>query len=654
MQNLLNDLSDLLKKDDRFVSDGKLIKNNVIEAALQVDPGLIKLLLSHKTFKKHFFTDVNGVYVFDKIEFQKFVSNKSFLKDSYTAFSNKIGLTTNDEFISERKEVVLSWPHKDCVLEGGQTKEDEKRDEIFWNETLAPDEIDRLLSPKVFTNFKKYDSKGEHKVNDISLEDNLIIKGNNLLALHSLLPIYRGRIKLIYIDPPYNTGNDSFKYNDRFNHSTWLTFMKNRLEVAHQLLSFDGCIFIQLDDNEVAYFKILCDEIFQRENYCNQISLETNSPFGYKSTSKNLFKQTSFILLYAKNKSLFNINKLLVERKYDPAYRFIFENISIAENKWTWKDLNSVVATSLSFKDKKEAISALGEDNFLNELANYALNNADRVFRTASVTGGAYKKREKTIKLSKKNKNKIIRHPSDDMDYMFIGGERVLFYKERLSTIDGEIVPASLLTDLWTDISVEGIAKEGGVVLERGKKPEQLIRRIIELSTKTNDIVLDFNLGSGTTCAVAQKLGRKYIGIEQLDYGDNDSVQRLINVINGDASGVSKAVGWKSGGSFVYSELAELNQMFVTQIKSAKTTKELKSIWSSIKKDGFISYKVNPTEIDKSISEFEELSIVDQKKFLIEVLDKNHLYVNYSEIDDKDYNISTDDKKLNKKFYSLK
>ena len=162
--------------------------------------------------------------------------------------------------------MVLAWPYKDCVLEGGQTKEDQKRDEIFWNETLAPDEIDRLLAPKVFTNFKKYDKNGEHALSgkekiDFSKE-NLIIKGNNLLALHSLYKRFAGQVKLIYIDPPYNTGSDSFQYNDNFNHSTWLTFMKNRLEVAKDLLSTGGIIFIQIDIREQPYLKVLCDEIF--------------------------------------------------------------------------------------------------------------------------------------------------------------------------------------------------------------------------------------------------------------------------------------------------------------------------------------------------------------------------------------------------------
>lgn len=231
---LFQELEKLLRLESKYCTeDGVLLKNAIVEAALAVRPDLIKLLLSHDALKKNFFTDVDGVLVFDKVKFQKFVMNKRFLPDSYTCFKNKIGLTNEDgEFLSESREVVLSWPYKDCMLEGGQTKEDAKRNEVFWNEILAPDEINRLTEPKILTNFKKYDLDGEHEVESVSTDDNLIIKGNNLLALYSLKKKYAGKVKLIYIDPPYNTGSDSFGYNDSFNHASWYTFMRNRFEIA--------------------------------------------------------------------------------------------------------------------------------------------------------------------------------------------------------------------------------------------------------------------------------------------------------------------------------------------------------------------------------------------------------------------------------------
>lgn len=221
MQNLLDDLRKLLKKDERLVSEDNLLKNKIVELALKLDKNLLKLLMSEKKFKGVFFVKIDKVLIFDKDKFLKFVSNKDFLPDSFTSFKNKIGLTTDEDYLAEKKEVVLSWPYKDCVLEGGMTKEDQKRDEIFWNEILAPDEISRLFDPKVFTNAKRIDKNGKHKLDKFKtdengdIKDNLIIKGNNLLALHSLKKSFAGQVKLIYIDPPYNRDAEVF-YNDSF------------------------------------------------------------------------------------------------------------------------------------------------------------------------------------------------------------------------------------------------------------------------------------------------------------------------------------------------------------------------------------------------------------------------------------------------------
>jgi len=310
MQNLLEDLTKLLSKEEKYTSEGRVLKNVIVEDTLKLEPMLIKILLSDKKIKNHFFQDVEGTYVFDKIKFQKFISNKQFLPDSYTAFKNKIGLTTDDEYITEKKDVVLSWPYKDCVLEGGQDKEDAKRDEIFWNESLAPDEIDRLLSPKVLTNWKKYDKNGEHTVEEVSEKDNLIIKGNNLLGLSSILKKYRGMVKLIYIDPPYNTDGaaNTFSYNNSFNHSSWLTFMKNRIELSKSLLSNDGVIIVAIDHFELFYLGILLDEVFNRENRMGVVSVVHNP--GGRQDDKFFPTAHENMLIYAKNIDFASIDTL--------------------------------------------------------------------------------------------------------------------------------------------------------------------------------------------------------------------------------------------------------------------------------------------------------------------------------------------------------
>ena len=207
------------------------------------------------------------------------------------------------------------------------------------------------------------------------------------------------------------------------------------------------------------------------------------------------------------------------------------------------------------------------------------------------------------------------------------------------------------MTDFWGDISWAGIANEGDVHLKEGKKPEALLKRIIELSTEENDVILDFFIGTGTTCAVAHKIGRQYIGVEQLDYGENSAVVRLKNVVNGDQTGISKEVNWQGGGDFVYMELMKLNETFVEKIQDAETTEELLSIWEEMKRNGFLSYRIDPRLFDENIEEFKTLDLEEQKKLLLEMLEYNGLYVNYSEIEDAIYNVSEEDKKLNKDFY---
>ena len=321
MKSLLKTLEVTLQSDDRLVIDGRLVKNKVVELALVIDEGLIDLLLSNESIKRHFFKEVSGVLVFDKVAFQSFVSNKQFLPNSYTAFKNKIGLTANNEYLTESKEVVLTWPYKDCVLEGGQTKEDQKRKEIFWNETLAPDEIDRLLAPKALTNFKKYDNDGEHEVDNISLNDNLIIKGNNLLALHSLKKQYTGKVKLIYIDPPYNTKGDAntFLYNNTFNHSSWLTFMKNRLEIAKSLMRSDGVISVAIDDEEYAHLKILCDDVFGRENFMGSLIIQIK-PSG-RTTDAYFATCHEYVLFYSKSIGKPKMNFFPLSEKQKSKYK---------------------------------------------------------------------------------------------------------------------------------------------------------------------------------------------------------------------------------------------------------------------------------------------------------------------------------------------
>jgi len=661
MQNLLEDLTKLLDSTGEFTDEnGNLLKNKVIENALKLEPSLLKLLLKNKSIKKHFFTEIDGIFVFDKIKFQNFVSNKQFLPDSYTAFKNKIGLVDESgDYISAKKDVALVWPYKDCVLEGGQEKEDQKRDEIFWNETLAPDEIDRLLDPKVLTNWKCFDEKGEHILNGSEAIDfnksNLIIKGNNLLVMHSLLERFAGKIKLIYIDPPYNIGGDSFRYNDRFNEASWLTFMKNRLQIAYKLLNEKGAIFIQIDHHELGQLILLMNELFGKENKVQIISVKAATPAGFKTVNPGPIDVTEYILFYTKYKPKMDFKKGYVPVEYNKNYNLFLERTDNPEN-WTFIPIKEKVLSELGINNDKEGKNKYGslwQKLIYAAIAEFAFNNADNIVSVRDPHKPTDKLKEK-LKLSSEVEH-VIKYERDDNSilYLYKGGA-LAFYSEKIREIDGSKVVTELLTDFWDHISWAGIAKEGGVTLKNGKKPEKLIKQIFEICTEKGDIVMDFFAGSGTLGAVAHKMGYQYILIEQLDYIHELPEQRLKNVINGDTSGISKSVGWKGGGSFIYSELMQWNEIYMEKIKNAKNTNELKKLWKEISQKAFYNYFIDIKTINDNISDFEQLSIEDQKKFLIELLDKNHLYVNYSEIKDSDFQVKDTDIKLSSMFYLRK
>lgn len=659
--SLFHELEALLRLDSKYcMDDGALIKNKIVEDALKLRPELLKYLLSHEGLKKNFFSEVEGILVFDKVKFQQFVMNKSFLPDSYTAFKNKIGLTTDDgRFISESREVVLSWPYKDCVLEGGQTKEDTKRDEVFWSEVLAPDEINRLTEPKALSEFKRFDKEGEKEVKHIEFNDNLIIKGNNLLTLHSLKAKYAGKIKLIYIDPPYyfvaNKSEDTFNYNANFKLSTWCTFMKNRLEVARELLSDDGAIFVQISDDGVGELHLILKDVFNRNgenNFINKITVKTKSPSGFASVNPGVFETAEYVLAFAKNKSRWRFNQQYVKSEYDTNYAFYIVNPDAPYSEWKFDRIDSFVAKELGYKDKREALKKENEFVFYQLVADFALKHKEIVFRLTAINDDAAAEAVELREKSRFEPNKVFcLQRNGNYDLYVTKAQEIAFYSKKIRRIDGEEVPTMQLTNIWYDISYEGIAKEGSVKLKGGKKPEKLIRRIIEMASNPGDIVLDYFSGSGTTAAVAYKLGRHFITCDQLDSQIDMSISRLKEVAKGEQSGISRLVGWTGGGSFVYCELAKSNAQFTDAIKAAKNTKTLRDIWEQINNTGHLNYKIVPSTIDENAADFEALTIEDQKRFLIECLDKNLLYIPLSDMESEEYTISENDKRLTKEFY---
>ena len=627
------ELERLLAQNNTFTVEGVLNKNKLAELARQYNPELLNLLMSEKKISQHFFATLEtGVLVFKKDVFLQFLNNKEFLPDSFTAYKTKIGLATGDKYLSENQEVVLNFPYKDCVLEGGQTKDDAKRQEIFFNETLAHTEINRLLDDKVLTNFKRYDESGEHEVEELNDTDNLIIKGNNLIALHSLKKRYKGSVKVIYIDVPYyfrkNIG-DAFQYNSNFKMSTWLVFLKNRLEVAKQLLREDGSIWIHTGEDGMHYLKVLADAVFGQDKFVGTLPRKVRD--GKSDVPFNFSQDFDWVLVYTKGFENQAIVGREVERKY-------YETPDFPNRPWRTADLTKQTTTKERPNSDFTMVNPkTGKEYPVNPKRSWAVTKD--TFDEWYQSGG-------------------IGFPDD---YDFMKGDRPfrrVFRDEDLAKSKPAYASSdTLLKDFISNLLAKTKNKDGNDEITElfsrddfsYAKPEKLIKDILQVSSQEGDIVLDFFLGSGTTAAVAHKMNRQYIGIEQMDYIETVSVERLKKVIAGEQGGISKDVNWTGGGSFVYAELKNDAQDFKNSILEATTTEALLELFELAKKSSFLSYRIDPKKLKKN--EFEKFSLAEQKQILSEIIDNNNLYVNYSDIDDNDYQISAEDKKLNHAFY---
>jgi len=684
---LYETLEQQLKKEPNFVTDnGELKKWVVLNKAQNFDEELIGLLLDNADLKEKFFVNVKDTLVFNQNLFVQFLEQKNYLNDSYTQYKNKVGLTIDGKYLKQRNEVALVWPFKDCILEGGQSREEDKREEIFFNEILAQDEITQLLEPKVLTNAKRIDastgSAQEHPFDGFkrdaelnrkrglpedTITDNLIIKGNNLLALHTLKKEFAGKIKLIYIDPPYNTGNDSFKYNDSFNHSTWLTFMKNRLTIAKSLLSKSGVIFVHCDNNEQATLKILLEEIFGKEQFIETITV-VNNPRG--RDYGGIANMHEYIHIFAKNKFDYEMFRLVDDEKEFPFIDELggFEIRELRNRNTAFNDKNRPNLCYPFYVNPNKML-----DNGFLELSLEPKDGLVEVWPAKSQGIQTVWRWGKDKALENLNKNIVGKTMQESGRYMIV--EK---YRDN----------SRLARSVWWDKEVNS---ERGTVHLRElfgnkvfnfPKPETLLNRIIQISTVEGDIVLDYHLGSGTTATTAHKMQRQYIGIEQMDYIETVAVERLKKVIGKkvslqkeetiqqelklvsepggeyykldyDQGGISKSVNWQGGGSFVYLELKKYNQTFIEQIEEAQDSEALLQIWEQMKAKSFFKYSVDLQKFQESIEEFKQLDLAKQKELLCEILDKNQLYVNLSSLNDTDFACTEEEKKITKDFYRL-
>ena len=648
-ENFNEKLIALLKTHPDFVDEsGELLPAAVKNHAWQLDHNLIKLLLTDEDIKSTFFDEIEGHWVFNHNTFIDYINTKNFLANSYTQFRNKIGLNIDDKFLRERGEVSLVWPYKDCVLEGGQAKEKEKRKErkeIFFNEILAQDEINRMFDPKVLTNWKRYTTAGEQDVTEIKRDDNgtirenLIIKGNNLIALHTLKQQFRGQVKLIYIDPPYNTGGEAniFTYNNTFNHSSWLTFMKNRLDVARQFLRDDGFIAISIDNYELLYLGTLADEVFGRENRISVLTV-VHHPAG--KTNNNFFATSNeFMVVYAKNKELAKINFFEMSKETEKTY-----NQKDKISRYKLENLMRKGETRNALrKDRPKQFYPIYVSKDLKQISLTKEQDYHEVFPIEDGTEWVWSNSPSTFQQKLDNNEIVVKKHKD--------GHIQIFFKRRITEYKGERPKTT-----WTDKKYNA-TQHGTKLLESilGKKsfsyPKSLhtVIDIVKITTDPGDIILDFFAGSGTTGHAILELNkldgnnRQFILVEQLQEHIAVCKERLEKVITQEKI---------LNENFISCKLMQYNQSYMDKIQAAQSSEDLVALWQDIAENSFLNWYINEQMPEEAVKDFKAIDDLEAQKYLlVELLDKNQLYVNLSEIDDVDFDVSAKDKELNHKFY---
>ncbi|MEZ4791954.1 MAG: site-specific DNA-methyltransferase [Gelidibacter sp.] len=559
-----------LKKEINFVSDnGELKKWVVINKAQNYDADLIGLLLDDRELKEKFFIDIKGTLVFNQNLFVQFLEQKNYLNDSYTKFKNKVGLTIDGKYLKQRNEVALVWPFKDCVLEGGQSREEDKREEIFFNETLAQDEITQLLEPKVLTNAKTYDKNGEHEFKGFTrdaelnkkrglpedtITDNLIIKGNNLLALHSLKKEFTGKVKLIYIDPPYNTGGngDTFEYNNSFKRSTWLTFMKNRLESAKDLLTNDGAIIVAIDENEQAHLGVLLMELFKDyETHCITI---VHNPRGIQGTNFSYTHEFAYFIIPRGKKT---INKR-IKNESDIKWSNL--------RNWGGESLRSDAKNCfypIVIDPKTAKIESFGNvcpDNFTTERREIEHDGKIIIY---PVDNEGVERKWRYSRQSVEDIQKFLRARIKNGQWDIEIGKNFEQYRTVWidSKYDSNEYGTKIVKDLVPDSKVSF-----------PKSFWNVFDCIYDVVGDDKDaIVLDYHAGSGTTAHAVLEINsidngdRKFIVCEQMDYVETVTTKRIQKVIENK----------KTDDNVVYFELKRHNEVFIKNIEDAKLLKLL-------------------------------------------------------------------------------
>ncbi len=664
----------ILKTDYRIWNKEKneLNQTLLIDLLDKIDEKIIGILLENEEIRGKFFVkikDTKGdIFVFKTNDF-KFFLEENKINNSYTKYKNQIGLTDGKRFLKDSGDVVLNFPFKDCILEGGQSSEEgldtyfeyeeekqkivdggkiiepagykektTKRKEIFFNETLARDEIDRLFDEKALANWQRFNKNGKQEIGEIkrgkdgTIKENLIIKGNNLLALHSLKSQFTGKVKLIYIDPPYNTGGggDTFIYNNNFKHSSWLTFTKNRLDVAKDLLTQDGAIIIAIDENEQSYLGVLIDEMFSEyENHCITI---VHNPRGIIGKNFSYTHEYAYFIIPRDKKT---IGKKKIE-----------------EEDVDWSNLRNWGAESERF-DAKNCFYPIIVDKHTNQIIDFGAVAKDDLNPPANIHKGDF---VEIYPIDSKGVERKWRYARQSVEEI----ENLLKVKIVNGVYDIQIGKdfgsyRTVWIDKKYDANVYGTKLINKLVPNNCFSFPKSLWNVYDclyavVGNDKNAIVLDYHAGSGTTAHAVLELNkeddgnRKFIMIEQMNYINTVTCPRVQKVMEKE----------NIDDSFIYFELAKYNQTARELIMECKAKQQLWGLFDELYDKYFLNYNLKIKEFKEKVlkeEEFKSLTLEEQKKMFLTMLDLNQMFVNKSEMADKNFTISQQDQELTKEFY---
>jgi adenine-specific DNA-methyltransferase len=388
---------------------------------------------------------------------------------------------------------------------------------------------------------------------------NLLVHGDNLAALAKLAPLLAGKIRCVYLDPPFNTGRSFAQYNDSLGTDEWVRMMRPRLEALVPLLAEDGAVFVEIDDTQLAHLALLMDDVFGAKNRISTITVVRSATTGHKAINAGPVHVSDFILAYAKDKKKWRYRpQVRVREGLDPAYGTWLDDPDGAPARWTFRPLRAAIAEQLGYASPRAAAAGLGRVAFDRQLVERALASARHVVRFAQPRYEAIgRAAQKLVDQSRAAPERVfVLEREGRSSFIVRGGNRVLFLGDKVRVVAGRPAIVEPLTNVWTDVPFQGIAREGGVVFTRNKKPERLVARVVAMATDPGDWVLDPFLGSGTTAAVAHKMGRRWVGIESGDHFATLAEPRLARVVAGeDTTGITNETGFAGGGTYTVMQL---------------------------------------------------------------------------------------------------